>query len=63
MDRGINIIALYGRSDTVDGIRALKHMGFEEIPSVTNYKNFMLKMDGPETKVLQRYIRHSRERK
>jgi len=42
--KGITIDTLYGRSDTVDGIRAMKHLGFTQIPSITNMENFVLKV-------------------
>jgi hypothetical protein len=60
IDKGIVIDALYARSETVDGIRALKHMGFSKISSTrtsptTVYRNFVLKMDSTGTKTLQKY--------
>ncbi len=45
LENGVNIQALYGNSQTVDGIRMLKHMGFIEIPSVTESKNYILELD------------------
>jgi hypothetical protein len=60
IDKGVIMDTLYARSETVDGIRALKHMGFSEISSTrtsptTVYKNFVLKMDNTGTKTLQKY--------
>jgi hypothetical protein len=60
IDKGVIIDTLYGRSETVDGIRALKHLGFSELSSTrtsptTVYKNFVLKMDDTGTKTLQKY--------
>ena len=42
--KGIIIDMLYGRSDTFDGIRAMKHIGFTQILSTTNMQNFILKI-------------------
>ena len=40
--RGIDIRTITARSETPDGIRLLKHMGFTEIPSITNHRNFVI---------------------
>jgi hypothetical protein len=45
LESGIDIQTLYGDSETVDGIRMLKHMGFMEIPSITESKNYILELD------------------
>lgn len=56
IDEGIDLDTLYARSETVDGIRALKHMRFKEIPSSTHYKNYDLKVNSPEAQqLLKRY--------
>jgi hypothetical protein len=44
LENDINIHTLYAKSETVDGIRALKHMEFVEIPSVTDSKNYILEL-------------------
>lgn len=43
--RGIEIEAFYARSDTPDGIRLMRHMGLTEIPSKTDKRNFVLKVE------------------
>src|SRR3989442_1033417 len=45
VDEGIDIKTLYAKSETVDGIRVLRHMGFTEIPSTTDSRNYILEMD------------------
>jgi N-acetylglutamate synthase-like GNAT family acetyltransferase len=60
IEKGITIDTLYARSETVDGIRALKHMGFVQISSTqtsptTIYRNFALNMGDSGTKILQGY--------
>jgi len=57
IDRGIDIKTLYAKSETVDGIRILKHIGFTEIPSITGSKNYILKMDEEGKQVLEKYKR------
>ena len=51
--KGVTIDTLYGRSETVDGIRVMKHLGFTQIPSVTNMQNFTLKMQ--ESDIFREY--------
>ena len=60
--RGINFDTLYARSETVDGIRLLKRLNFQEIPSVTRYKNYALKVDHNNIQNLQRYQQASEKR-
>lgn len=56
IENGISIDTLYAKSDTVDGIRALKHMGFTEIPSLsTKFRNYMLRMNGDGKRLLEKY--------
>lgn len=55
MEKGITFDTLYARSETVDGIRALKHMGFSQISITNSYKNFALKMSQEGKKVIQKY--------
>ncbi|MBV9688319.1 MAG: hypothetical protein JO202_01275 [Ktedonobacteraceae bacterium] len=56
IDKGITIDTLYANSESVDGIRLLKHMHFTEVPSTTSSKNYILKMNSPEAQeILQKY--------
>lgn len=55
IDKGVIIDTLYARSETVDGIRVLKHLGFTEISSARDYRNYALKMDDTGMKMLQKY--------
>jgi hypothetical protein len=59
--RGVTIETLYGRSETVDGIRALRRMGFTQIPTVTDMKNFVLKVDESDSPLIQEYKRTLKE--
>ncbi len=52
---GINIDTLYARSETVDGIRLLKHLGFTEISQTKDYKNFALKLNNGGMQTLEKY--------
>ncbi len=40
--RGVQIEKIYARSDTPDGERLLRHMGFTQISSVTWHKNYVI---------------------
>ena|SRR5437762_12963648 len=62
LERGVNIHTLYAKSETVDGIRVLRHMGFTEIPSVTDSKNYILEMDKEGRTALEKYKHFLRER-
>jgi hypothetical protein len=55
LENGVNIQAFYAESESVDGIRILKHMKFTEIPSVTDYKNYVLEMDKDGRATLEKY--------
>ncbi len=55
IDNGINIDTLYARSETVDGIRLLKHLGFTEISQTKDYKNFALKLNNGGMQTLEKY--------
>ncbi|HVB22535.1 MAG TPA: hypothetical protein VNG51_11355 [Ktedonobacteraceae bacterium] len=59
--RGVTVETLYGRSESVDGIRALRHMGFTQIPTVTDMKNFVLKVDESDSPLIQEYKRALKE--
>jgi hypothetical protein len=43
--RGIEIKTITARSETVDGIRLLRHAGFRQIPSITRKVNFRIDMN------------------
>ncbi len=62
LENGVNICAFYAKSEAVDGIRVLKHMGFTEIPSVTESKNYILKMDKEGKAILEKHKRFFKER-
>jgi len=53
--RGIIIDKIYSRSETVDGKRILRHMGFTEIPSVTNHSNFVIDVSSSGLKLIKLY--------
>jgi hypothetical protein len=55
IESGIDINTLYARSETVDGIRILRHMGFTEISSTTHYKNYSLKMNEEGKRLWKKY--------
>ncbi len=59
-ENGVNIQVLYSESETVDGIRILKHMGFTEIPSVTEARNYILEITKQEGRAaIEKYKRIS----
>lgn len=53
--RGVRINNLYARSDTPDGIRILRKMGFMEIPSTTSSRNFVINVEESGVPLIQRY--------
>jgi ribosomal protein S18 acetylase RimI-like enzyme len=55
--KGITIEKLYGRSDTPDGIRLLRKMGFTEIPSKTHMRNFVVNIKESGIPFIQEYKR------
>ena len=56
IENGINIDTLYTKSDTVDGIRILKHIGFTEVPSLsTKFRNYTLRMNEEGKQLLEKY--------
>lgn len=55
IDEGVDIRTLYAKSETVDGIRILSHMGFTEIPSTTDSRNYILEIDKGGKQVLEKY--------
>jgi hypothetical protein len=62
LENDVNICAFYARSEAVDGIRVLRHMGFTQIPSVTDSKNYILEMDKGGRTTLEKYRHFFRER-
>jgi len=62
LENEVKIQAFYGNSDTVDGIRIMRHMGFTEIPSVTDSKNYILEMDKEGRTTLEKYKRFFKEK-
>jgi len=62
LGNGINIQAFYAKSEVVDGIRVLKHMGFTEVPSITESKNYILEMNKEGRATLEKYRRYFEER-
>lgn len=62
LERGIDLRAFYAKSEAVDGIRALKHMGFSEIPSATESRNYILEMDKGGIATLEKYQHFFKER-
>ena len=44
-ERGIELETIQARSETPDGIRILKHIGFTEVPSTTNNRNFIIEVE------------------
>lgn len=57
LDNNINIDTLYARSETVDGIRLLRHLDFTEISQTKEYKVFVLKLNDGGMKTLEKYKR------
>ncbi len=53
--RGVSINNLYARSDTPDGVRILRKMGFMEIPSVTSLRNFVINVEESGVPLIQEY--------
>lgn len=53
--RGIEIEAITARSHTVDGIRLLRHLGFTQIPSVTQDVNFRIEISKSDIPLIDTY--------
>ncbi len=53
--RGIEIRTITARSETVDGIRLLRHLGFRQIPSVTRKVNFIIDINESDMPLVQQY--------
>ena len=52
---GVDIRTIVSRSETMDGIRLLRHMGFTEIPSVTSSRNFIIDVERSGIPIIQDY--------
>ncbi len=58
VENGVSIDTLYTKSDTVDGIRILKHMGFTEVSSLsTKFRSYTLRMNEEGKQLLEKYRR------
>ena len=53
--RGIEIATISARSHTVDGIRILRHLGFQQIPSVTRDVNFRMNVWESDMPIVKQY--------
>lgn len=53
--RGIEVATISGRSHTVDGIRIMRHIGFDRIPSVTQDTNFRVDIQNSDNPVALQY--------
>lgn len=53
--RGIEIGTITARSETVDGIRILRHIGFKQIPSITRNVNFRIEIPTSTISFVQQY--------
>jgi len=53
--RGVHFKNIFARSDTPDGVRILRKMGFMEIPSVTNLRNFVINIEESGVPMIQEY--------
>jgi len=58
IDKGVAIDTLYADSETVDGIRLLRHMHFTETSSTISHKNYILKINSPEAQEMLQKYRH-----
>jgi N-acetylglutamate synthase-like GNAT family acetyltransferase len=54
-NRGIPIELLAARSETRDGINLLKHLGFTEIESVTENRNFIVEVERSGLPIILKY--------
>lgn len=53
--RGIVIKKVYGRSDTVEGLRLMHDMGFTQIRTATSHKNFVIDVETSGIEMVLRY--------
>lgn len=53
--RGIDVRTIWSRSNTVDGIRILRHLGFTEVPSSTTSHNFLIDVKYSGLPIIQQY--------
>lgn len=62
--RGIEIETITARSIMFDGVRILRHLGFRQIPSVTNNINFRIVVDeSDDIAIVQNYKKALQEAK
>lgn len=54
-ERGIDIETITGRSHTVDGVRIMRHIGFQQVPSVTRDSNFRIDLHESNAEVARQY--------
>jgi len=53
--RGVPIKNLFAGSDTPDGIRILRKMGFMEIPSTADMRDFVINVEESGIPLMQEY--------
>lgn len=53
--KGIVIEKIYGRNDTIEGMRLMRDMGFCQIRSSTSHKNFVIDVRTSGIEMIQRY--------
>jgi hypothetical protein len=57
LEKGVSLSTIYAKSEAIDGMKILKHVGFSEFPSITESKNYILKMDKVGQENLVRFRR------
>ncbi len=53
--RGIVIKKVYGRNDTIEGLRLMRDMGFTQIRTTTSHKNFVIDVETSGIEMVLRY--------
>lgn len=53
--RGIVVKKVYGRSDTVEGLRLMHDMGFTQVRTTTSHKNFLIDVGTSGIEMVLRY--------
>ena len=59
--RGVILETIVARSNTADGIRLMRGIGFTEIPSITDKKNFLIEVEKSGIKEIMQYKQALRE--
>ncbi len=59
--QGIILETMTARSDTADGIRLMRGIGFTEIPSITRRKNYLIEVEKSGIKEIMQYKQALRE--